>query len=214
MCLLARIEEVNGGDEVRLAHRLKVETVPQFRVVAALDWNGQAALKGNDGGNCPAVPHFADKALVLGNRQLPVRTEDEAMPRIERGEGPASPRVEEIDNTFKARGTVNRPAEGIGRLELQTVRHVLLHESLHRVIDRIADRILSENTSKDGDPVRRATDTRSRLTIGRAKRTQANYSNRVGIRPGHSGYTAVRQVQSDSRREPLSLLGIRPALQG
>src|SRR5215469_16137376 len=98
----APIELLERGSDIRLPDRQEEEATHQLLVVTIGNENGKARLIGNDRGSAPTVKDFAAEAIVLGDREYPIRAEDEPMGGVEQRERPAQAWINWIEQFLEA----------------------------------------------------------------------------------------------------------------
>src|SRR5262249_40556054 len=109
---------------------LKEKAAELFDVVRRGDANRKSGLQRNDARRLPAAQQRALESLILRHRQLPNVAENETVPRVVKRRAVGGIEVQRIEGAFEAGGIIQRFAEGIGRLELQSMRVALLEHGL------------------------------------------------------------------------------------
>src|SRR5437879_407071 len=96
-----------GSHKVRLARRLKIKAILQLEVTLGRNPDWEAGLKSCDSGQSPTIENFAGEALLLGDWQLPIVAEDEAVARVKERQRAVGPEIEGIEQVLKARSVVD-----------------------------------------------------------------------------------------------------------
>src|SRR5437879_4452033 len=104
---------------VGLAGQFEIEAVHQLVIGRGENANRKSTLEAGNPGDCPAIDQLSSGALILGQRRLPVVTDNEAMPGVKLRKPPAAPRIHGIQNALEAGSLVNGLAPGVSRLELK-----------------------------------------------------------------------------------------------
>src|SRR6266849_5248199 len=97
-----RIKPSETPGDIRLTDRLKVEAAQKLPVISRENPNRKARLICDDAGERPAVDHLTRIARPVRNWQLPIIAENKAVPGIKQRERPALPKIQRIQNAFKA----------------------------------------------------------------------------------------------------------------
>src|SRR6266576_6110092 len=86
---------------VWLAWQFEIEAVHQLIICQRLYTNRKASLKSSDPGDRPTIEQFSLGPAVMLEWQLPVITEDDAVPCVKVRQGTAATRVDRIQDAFK-----------------------------------------------------------------------------------------------------------------
>src|SRR6516225_5488982 len=97
-----RIKRLEWTRDIRLPDGQEEKASHQFLVVAIGNENGKARLIRDDRGSAPTVKDFASETIVLGDREYPIRAEDEPMGGVEQRERPAQAWINWIEQFLKA----------------------------------------------------------------------------------------------------------------
>src|ERR1051326_6330045 len=154
--VLTCVLRVKRSGQVRFTRRLKKEAAQLFVIIPGCDANWKSGLRCKNAGSLPAAEERSLDAIELGSGNLPDVAENKSMPRIVKRRSVCGVKIQWIERAFKARRIVQRFAERVSGLKLQSMRIALLQEYLQRVVIRVRDRVFTENIGEHGHAIHRA----------------------------------------------------------
>src|SRR5579885_2099280 len=130
-----RVENLRrSSSHLRCARTEEEQAADQLVVVFSLDSNRKAALELDDARQLPVIQQLASDPVIFANRHIPHIIDHETLFGIEQRQRSASLVVERIYRLFEAGGPIERLAESVSRLQLESARETLLQTRLERVV--------------------------------------------------------------------------------